>query len=84
LELVAVSPSHDEISVESKTSWVSTSKGEAVDIVVARYIKEELEEDGHDSSRVRFGAYTTVVVTNGGVSNVAVVISGVEVNTVPT
>jgi len=84
LELVAVGPSHNEITMESETSWVSASKRVAVDIIVARYIKEELEEDRHDSSGVRFGAYTSVVVTDSGVSNVAVVVCAVEVNTVPT
>jgi len=44
LQQVSVGPSHDEITVEAITGWVSVGKSEPVDVGVGARVKEELVE----------------------------------------
>jgi len=84
LELVAVGPSHNEITVESITSWVTTAESITVEVIDILGLEKPLEENGEDGDGVRLGANSSVVITNCGVRNVALVVWGVEVLAIPT
>jgi len=82
LEQIAVSPSHYKVTVVTITSGISVCKGEFEIRDVAGH-KEELEENGEESNRVRFRAHTSIVRSNCRVSHMTLVIRGVKVNSIP-
>jgi len=83
LEFVAVSPSHDKVTVVSITSRITTAESITVEILNVLGLKEKLEENGKDSNGVRLGANSSIVVTNCGVGNMTVVVRSVEILTIP-
>jgi len=83
LKFVAVSPPHDEVTVISITSGITTAESETVEILDVLSLKEKLEENGKDSNGVGLGANSSIVVTNCGVSNMAVVVGSVKILTIP-
>jgi len=83
LEQSAVGPSHDEVTMKTISSRITIGKGKAVEVSVTAGVEKELVEEGEDGDRVGLGAHTTVVVSNCRVGNMAHVVWGVNVNTIP-
>jgi len=84
LEEGPVGPAHDEITVESISSGVAVGKGEVGDVISeGTGLVVELVEKGEDSNGVGLRANSAVVVTNGGVGNVALVVWSVEIFAIP-
>jgi len=83
LEFVTVSPSHDKVTMVSITSSITTAESITVEILNVLGLKEKLEENGKDSNGVRLGANSSIVVTNCGVRNMAVVVRSVKVLAIP-
>lgn len=85
LEQSSVSPSHDEISVQTISSRVGIGERKVSNITskVASLV-EELVEQREQSYWVRLGAHSAIVVANCWVSNMALVVRSVEILAIPT
>jgi len=82
LEQSAVSPSHHEVTMVTKSCGISVCKSK-FEICVGASVEEELEENGQESNRVRFWAHTTIKITDCRVSHMTLVIRRGKVYPIP-
>jgi len=82
LELIAVGPTHYEVTVVTITSGIAVCKSE-FGISDIGCFEEELVENREESNRMRFRAYTCIIITSCRVRHVTLVIGSVEVFAIP-